>query len=183
MVLIVEIMASKMQKMRSSKPDEKGQVKVTITNAYEINAVPKNQKDFIAYFTEHGVDLDKMLFLTNPDVFMGQKTADMRKLLFSMASTKTDQEIASNFAREKAIAEYESLSESEADKTTVDDLEEKYMLCKAKPLMLKCCPVTRWMKSKQWKPHRRKRHRKILMQFRIRSLARKHQRLKSMLRN
>ena len=124
----VEIMASKMQKMRSSKPDEKGQVKVTITNAYEINAVPKNQKDFIAYFTEHGVDLDKMLFLTNPDVFMGQKTADMRKLLFSMASTKTDQEIASNFAREKAIAEYESLSESEADKTTVDDLEEKYML-------------------------------------------------------
>lgn len=89
-----EITAAKMQKMRVSKPDDKGISKTTLTNTYEINSVPKNQKDFIAYFTEHGVDLDKMLFLTNPDVFMGQKTADMRKLLFGMASTRTDQEIA-----------------------------------------------------------------------------------------
>lgn len=89
-----EITIAKMQKRKVGKPDENGISKVTLTNTYEINSVPKTERDFKADLEELGLIVDNFLVCSHPDVFTGQKQADMRKVLFKMASTKTDAEIA-----------------------------------------------------------------------------------------
>ncbi len=89
-----EITIAKMQKHKVSKPDANGISKITLTNTYEINSVPKTERDFKADLEELGLTFDNFLVCSHPDVFTGQKQADMRKVLFKMASTKTDAEIA-----------------------------------------------------------------------------------------
>ena len=89
-----EISIAKMQKRKVSKPDVNGISKVTLTNTYEINSVPKTERDFKADLEELGLSFDNFLVCSHPDVFTRQKQADMRKVLFKMASTKTDAEIA-----------------------------------------------------------------------------------------
>ena len=89
-----EITIAKMQKRKVSKPDVNGISKVTLTNTYEINSVPKTERDFKADLEELGLSFDNFLVCSHPDVFTGQKQADMRKVLFKMASAKTDAEIA-----------------------------------------------------------------------------------------
>ena len=89
-----EISIAKMQKRKVGKPDANGISKVTLTNTYEINSVPKTERDFKADLEELGVSFDNFLVCSHPDVFTGQKQADMRKVLFKMASAKTDAEIA-----------------------------------------------------------------------------------------
>lgn len=89
-----KITITKMQKRKVSKPDANGISKVTLTNTYEINSVPKTERDFKADLEELGLIVENFLVCSHPDVFTGQKQADMRKVLFKMASTKTDAEIA-----------------------------------------------------------------------------------------
>lgn len=89
-----EITIAKMQKRKVGKPDANGISKVTLTNTYEINSVPKTERDFKADLEELGLIVDNFLVCSHPDVFTGQKQADMRKILFKMASAKTDAEIA-----------------------------------------------------------------------------------------
>lgn len=89
-----EIAIAKMQKRKVGKPDVNGISKVTLTNTYEINSVPKTERDFKADLEELGLIVDNFLVCSHPDVFTGQKQADMRKILFKMASAKTDAEIA-----------------------------------------------------------------------------------------
>lgn len=89
-----EITIAKMQKRKVGKPDANGISKVTLTNIYEINSVPKTERDFKADLEELGLIIDNFLVCSHPDVFTGQKQADMRKILFKMASAKTDAEIA-----------------------------------------------------------------------------------------
>ena len=89
-----EITIAKMQKRKVDKPNANGISKVTLTNTYEINSVPKTERDFKADLEELGLSFDNFLVCSHPDVFTGQKQADMRKVLFKMASTKTDAEIA-----------------------------------------------------------------------------------------
>lgn len=89
-----EIVAAKQQKRTVSKPDDRGISKVTLTNTYEVNSVPKTERDFKAYFEGKGIGFDKFLALSHPEVFVGQKANDMRKLLFSMAASKTDYDVA-----------------------------------------------------------------------------------------
>ena len=90
-----EVTIAKMQKRKVGKPDAKGVSKVTLTNTYAINEVPKTERDFKAYLEELGLSFDNFLVCSHPNVFTGQKTADMRKVLFKMASEKTDYDIAS----------------------------------------------------------------------------------------
>lgn len=90
-----EVTIAKMQKRKVGKPDAKGVSKVTLTNTYAINEVPKTERDFKAYLEELGLAFDNFLVCSHPNVFTGQKTADMRKVLFKMASEKTDYDIAS----------------------------------------------------------------------------------------
>lgn len=89
-----EITIAKMQKRKVGKPDANGISKVTLTTTYEINSVPKTERDFKADLEELGLSFDNFLVCSHPDVFTGQKQADMRKVLFKMASAKTDAEIA-----------------------------------------------------------------------------------------
>lgn len=89
-----EIAIAKMQKRKVGKPDANGISKVTLTNTYEINSVPKTERDFKADLEELGLIFDNFLVCSHPDVFTGQKQADMRKILFKMVSAKTDAEIA-----------------------------------------------------------------------------------------
>lgn len=89
-----EVTIAKMQKRKVGKPDVNGISKVTLTNTYEINSVPKTERDFKADLEELGLSFDNFLVCSHPDVFTGQKQADMRKVLFKMASAKTDAEIA-----------------------------------------------------------------------------------------
>lgn len=89
-----EVTIAKMQKRSVSKPNDKGISKVTLTNTYTINEVPKTERDFKAYLEDCGLLFDNFLVCSHPAVFIGQKTADMRKVLFKMASEKSDYDIA-----------------------------------------------------------------------------------------
>lgn len=100
-----EIIAAKQQKRTVSKPDDRGISKVTLTNTYEVNSVPKTERDFKAYFEEYGIRFDKFLPLSHPEVFVGQKANDMRKLLFSMAESKTDYDVAGTLSNCGEVAE------------------------------------------------------------------------------
>lgn len=100
-----EIVAAKQQKRIVSKPDDRGISKVTLTNTYEVNSVPKTERDFKAYFENKGIGFDKFLPLSHPEVFMGQKANDMRKLLFSMAESKTDYDVARTLSNCGEVAE------------------------------------------------------------------------------
>lgn len=109
-----EITLSKMQKRKVGKPDKNGVSKVTITNTYEINSVPKTERDFKAYLEELGFEFDKFLICSHPNVFtkdlsLKKKQDEMRKSLFAMASEKTDLEIAQ---MDKETADVAKLLES-----------------------------------------------------------------------
>lgn len=109
-----EITLSKMQKRKVGKPDKNGVSKVTITNTYEINSVPKTERDFKAYLEELGFEFDKFLICSHPNVFtkdlsLKKKQDEMRKYLFTMVSEKTDLEIAQ---MDKETADVAKLLES-----------------------------------------------------------------------
>lgn len=99
-----EIAIAKMQKRKVGKPDANGISKITLTNTYEINSVPKTERDFRADLEELGLSFDNFLVCSHPDVFTRQKQADMRKVLFKLASAKTDVEIAAMSKDTKDVA-------------------------------------------------------------------------------
>ena len=94
-----EATIAKMQKRKVGKPDANGISKVTLTNTYEINSVPKTERDFKADLEELGLSFDNFLVCSHPDVFtkdLSQKNKqdNMRKYLFAMSHSKTNIEIA-----------------------------------------------------------------------------------------
>lgn len=94
-----KITIAKMQKRKVGKPDANGISKVTLTNTYEINSVPKTERDFKADLEELGLSFDNFLVCSHPDVFtkdLSQKNKqdNMRKYLFAMSHSKTNIEIA-----------------------------------------------------------------------------------------
>ena len=89
-----EVSVAKIQKCKKSKPDDNGICKVSLTNTYEVNCVPLGERDFKLKMAEYGFDFDTALVCMHPSVFISQKSQDMRKVLFGMASTKSDKEIA-----------------------------------------------------------------------------------------
>lgn len=99
-----EVTIAKMQKRKVSKPDSNGVSKVTLTNTYTVNEVPKSERDFKAYLEDLDFSFDNFLPCSHPDVFTGQKQADMRKVLFKMASEKSDYDIASMSAETADVA-------------------------------------------------------------------------------
>lgn len=119
------VTAVKQQKMSKSKPDANGQQKITLKNEYELNAVPKTERDFKADIEGMGVDFDKFIFFSHPDAYLNQKQSDMRDMLFSMASEKSDYDIASTddsmadlsiLLREYKYAEVEAMNKASIKK-------------------------------------------------------------------
>ena len=105
-----EISLSKIQKMRVSKPDSEGVVKKTLINTYEINAVPKTDKDFKRYLEELGIDVKNFLPLSHPDVFLKnsnekKQREEIRRILFNMADNSlSDLEISQSNERLKDLS-------------------------------------------------------------------------------
>lgn len=89
-----EITAAKIQKCTIKKSKTGGADTISLSNSYEVNSVEYGERDFKKKLTELGFDFDLFLPLSHPDVFTSQKSADMRKVLFGMASEKSDKEIA-----------------------------------------------------------------------------------------
>lgn len=89
-----EITLCKKQNRKVSKPDANGVSKVALTNAYEINSVPKSERDFKLYLEELGVDFDLLPLLSHTDAFVTQKNTEMRKALFGLVRNISDKEIA-----------------------------------------------------------------------------------------
>lgn len=85
---------AKMQKRKVSKPDADGISKITLSNSYEINHVPKSMRDFKKDLTGIGFDFDNFLLLSHIEWFLQMKEDDKRKFLFGMSKSKTDLEIA-----------------------------------------------------------------------------------------
>ena len=89
-----EVTLRKFQKDNRTKRQKEDGAPIRISNQYEINSVPKSQKDFVTYLDECGINLETFLLLSHPEIFTSQKSADCRKILFGMVSDITDKEIA-----------------------------------------------------------------------------------------
>ena len=129
------VTVAKIQKCKTSKPDENGVSKVSLTNTYEVNSVPKSERDFKEYLSDLGVDFDKFLQLSHPDVFvagMNEKKAreQMRNTLFEMAGTISDLEIAKMSAETKEVADlFENYTKEEIEamqNATLRKIKENY---------------------------------------------------------
>jgi chromosome segregation ATPase len=90
------VSVAKFQKRTESKPKDGKLGKVALSNKYEINGVPKAERDFKADLKERGFDFDNFLMLSHMEIFTDLKDADARKILFSMSdgAGKSDLEIA-----------------------------------------------------------------------------------------
>lgn len=90
------VSVAKFQKRTESKPKDGKPGKVALSNKYEINGVPKAERDFKADLKERGFDFDNFLMLSHMEIFTDLKDADARKILFSMSdgAGKTDLEIS-----------------------------------------------------------------------------------------
>lgn len=89
-----EVTAAKIQKCTVKKGKNGGTDTISLSNSYEVNSVEYGERDFKKKMAEYGFDFDLFLPLSHPDVFTSQKTTDMRKVLFGMASEESDKEIA-----------------------------------------------------------------------------------------
>ena len=125
-----EVIVAKQQKRTVSKPNEEGVSRVSLTNSYEVNAVPKSERDFKTYLADLGIDFELLLPLSHPDVFVSQKANEMRKVLFSMASEKTDIEIAkqTDGATDvvKLLENYTMVEVEAMNKSTLRKIKEDY---------------------------------------------------------
>lgn len=90
------VSVAKFQKRTESKPKDGKPGEVALSNKYEINGVPKAERDFKADLKERGFDFDNFLMLSHMEIFTDLKDADARKILFSMSdgAGKSDLEIA-----------------------------------------------------------------------------------------
>lgn len=90
------VSVAKFQKRTESKPKDGKPGKVALSNKYEINGVPKAERDFKSDLKERGFDFDNFLMLSHMEIFTDLKDADARKILFSMSdgAGKSDLEIA-----------------------------------------------------------------------------------------
>lgn len=114
-----EVTAAKIQKCTVKKSKTGGADTISLSNSYEVNSVEYGERDFKKKMTELGFDFDLFLPLSHPDVFTSQKSADMRKALFGMASEKSDYEIACDTERLKK--EYAELDEETKNKWTFEE--------------------------------------------------------------
>lgn len=99
-----EITAAKIQKCTVKKSKNGGADTVSLSNSYEVNSVEYGERDFKKKMAEYGFDFDLFLPLSHPDVFTSQKSADMRKVLFGMASEQSDYDIACDTKGAQSVA-------------------------------------------------------------------------------
>ena len=93
-----EVCFSKVQKIKS-KTGNDGKTKTSKINSYEVNGVPKSQRDAFKYLECLGFDSEKFLPISHSDCFL-RKMEDkkgrqgIRDVLFGMTDDITDAEVA-----------------------------------------------------------------------------------------
>ena len=114
-----DITVAKIQKCTIKKSKTGGADTISLSNSYEVNSVEYGERDFKKKMAEYGFDFDLFLPLSHPDVFTSQKSADMRKVLFGMASEKSDYEIAAN--SDEIENKWKSMSEEDKENWTYEE--------------------------------------------------------------
>lgn len=74
------------------------------TNLYEINTIPKSEKEFKAYIEEL-IPEEVFKFVSNTNAFMSQKPADRRKTLFQLVSDMTDADVLASDPKFQPLAD------------------------------------------------------------------------------
>lgn len=123
-----EVTFRKFQKdARTKKQIEEGAPK-RIQNRYEVNSVPKKEKEFLSALEEYEFNMDVFLADSHLDYFMGQKPSDCRKVLFSMTTAVTDKEIAESLGDCQELCELldkykpeEIMAKAKADYKSADE--------------------------------------------------------------
>lgn len=90
----VSLVISKFQKRSVRESKVTGKITVSTTNGYELNGVPKTERDLKKSLFDIGIDVETLLSLVHLEVFTSQKKDDARKVLFSMEKQLTDFEVA-----------------------------------------------------------------------------------------
>lgn len=124
----VELTYTKSQKAKVSGD------KVSLINAYEINSVPKTERDAREYLADKGIDLDKLLILSHPDVFVkdiNEKKIreDRRNILFGMVSEISDLDIAKKIGADDVAKLLENYTKEEIEamqNATIRKCKEEY---------------------------------------------------------
>ncbi len=73
-------------------------------NLYEINTIPKSEKEFKAYI-EAIIPEEVFRFVSNTNAFMAQKPADRRKTLFKLVSEMTDSDVLDSDSKFQPLAD------------------------------------------------------------------------------
>lgn len=89
-----EVTFSKFQVDTRTKKQKEEDAPLRISNRYEINGVPKTAKDFFKTIEGYGIDVENWLLLTNPEYFMSLKKTERRDVVFPLAGSVTDMEVA-----------------------------------------------------------------------------------------
>ena len=114
--------------LRTKKQKEQN-APVRISNKYEINDVPKTQKDFFKEVEAMGIDVENFLLLSHTEILMSMKVADRRKVIFALAGDVTDIVVARlipECARVAAmLAEYKADEIIAMQKATVKRCKEQ----------------------------------------------------------
>ncbi len=122
--------AAKIQKCTVKKSKNGGADTISLSNSYEVNSVEYGERDFKKKMAEYGFDFDLFLPLSHPDVFTSQKSADMRKVLFGMASEQSDYEIACDTKGAQNVAllleNYNAEEVKAMQNTTLRKIREEY---------------------------------------------------------
>ena len=124
----VELTYTKSQKAKVSGD------KVSLINSYEINSVPKTERDAREYLADKGIDLDKLLILSHPDVFVkdiNEKKIreDRRNILFGMVSEISDLDIAKKIGAADVAKLLENYTKEEIEamqNATIRKCKEEY---------------------------------------------------------
>jgi len=110
--------------------ESNGTRKVALTNTYSVNSVPMAERDMQKKLSDMGFDFEKFSLIANPNAFLVSKKDEQRKLLFSMASSLTDLEVAQKtegFDEATKLLESYTMDEIRAmQKATLDKINKDY---------------------------------------------------------
>lgn len=131
--LVFDVDGAELTYTKSQKAKVSGD-KVSLINAYEINSVPKTERDAREYLADKGIDLDKLLILSHPDVFVkdiNEKKIreDRRNILFGMVNEISDLDIAKKIGADDVAKLLENYTKEEIEamqNATIRKCKEEY---------------------------------------------------------
>lgn len=131
--LVFDVNGAELTYTKSQKAKVSGE-KVSLVNTYEVNSVPKTERDMREYFADKGIDLDKLLILSHPGVFVKdindkKVREDRRNILFGMVNEISDYDIAKKNGLDdvaKLLVDYSKEEIEAMQNATIRKCKEEY---------------------------------------------------------